>query len=177
MRPETQGIHNVPDRQLIVLGQLGAPWGVRGWVRVNSYTEPREGILDYRGIYLRRESGWRAAQFAEGRMQGKSPVVRLEGVNDRDAALQWRDAEIGVPREQMPEPGAGHYYWSDLEGLSVARQDGEVIGQVAYMLATGEHDVMVVRGERETLIPFVLERFVVDVDLDNGRITVDWEWD
>ncbi|MCB1757931.1 MAG: ribosome maturation factor RimM [Gammaproteobacteria bacterium] len=165
------------DRQLIVLGRLGTPWGVRGWVKVNSYTEPREAILDYRDIYLRSEGEWRPLRIAEGRMQGKSPIVRLAGISDRDAALQYRDSDIGMPREQMPELDAGHYYWSDLEGLTVKRRDGEEIGRVAYMLATGEHDVMVVRGKRETLIPFVLEKFVLDVDLANRLIVVDWEWD
>lgn len=167
----------VQDRQLIVLGQVGAPWGVRGWVRLNSYTEPREALLDYRDFYLRQDGEWRAARFAEGRPQGKSLVGRLDGVTDRDEALLFRGAEIGVQREQMPDPGDGHFYWSDLEGLTVRRQDGQVLGQVAYMLATGEHDVMVVRGERETLIPFVMRKFVLDVDLDKRLISVDWEWD
>ena len=165
------------DRQLIVLGQIGAPWGVRGWVRLNSYTEPREALLDYREFYLRQDGEWRIARLAEGQPQGKSLVGRLDDVTDRDAALQFRGAEIGVPREHMPDPDDGHYYWSDLEGLAVQRQDGQELGHIAYMLATGEHDVMVVRGERETLIPFVMDRFVLDVDLDKGLIVVDWEWD
>jgi 16S rRNA processing protein RimM len=167
----------VQDRQLIILGQVGAPWGVRGWVRLNSYTDPREALLDYRDIYLRQEGDWQAARIAEGRLQGKSLVARLEGVNDRDVALQSRGAEIAVARELMPDPGEGHYYWSDLEGMMVKGRDGREFGRVAYLLATGEHDVLVVAGEREILIPFVMGRTILDVDQDSGLIKVDWEWD
>lgn len=161
----------------IILGSVGAPWGVRGWVRLNSWTDPREALLDYREIELKRDGRWHAARLLEARVQGKSLVGRLQGVDDRDAAIAWRGADIGVVREALPEPGEGHYYWADLEGASVRHRDGRVLGRVAYLLATGEHDVLVVRGEREVLIPFVINRFVLGVDLDEGVIDVDWEWD
>ena len=162
---------------MLILGQVGAPWGVRGWVRVNSYTEPRDALQEYRDCYLRRKGQWVAARFAEIRPQGKSLVGKLESVDDRDAAIEWRGADIGVPRRQMPDPGDGHYYWADLEGLAVQNRDGRELGRVDYLLATGEHDVLVVKGERETLIPFVMDNVILGVDLAAGLITVDWEWD
>ncbi len=164
-------------QRLVVLGRIGAPWGVRGWVRLNSYTEPRPALLDYSDCFLRRGADWVSARFAEGRIQGKGLVARLDGIEDRDAALELRGAEIGVRREDMPEPEEGHYYWADLEGLEVRHSDGSVLGRVAYLLATGEHDVLVVAGEREILIPFVWQEYVLGVDLDKGVIDVDWEWD
>ena len=172
-----QSSHKVLDRQPIIIGQVGAPWGVRGWVRLNSFTDPRDALLEYRDVYLRIDKEWRAARIAEGRLQGKSLVARLDGVDDRDVALRSRGAEIGVPREQMPDPGEGHYDWSDLEGLKVVRRDGHELGHVAYLLATGEHDVLVVAGEQEVLIPFVMGQTILGVDLDRGLISVDWEWD
>lgn len=167
----------VGNEQLIVLGKIGAPWGVRGWVRLTSYTDPRDALLDYRDCYLGGPGNWQPARIGQSRVQGKSLVGCLDGISDRDAAIAVRGAEIAVPRSAMPEPEQGHYYWSDLVGMTVVHRDGRELGRVRYLLATGEHDVMVVQGEREVLIPFVMNEFVLDVDLDSKRIDVDWEWD
>lgn len=166
---------------------------MRGWVRLTSYTEPRDALLAYSNCFLRRAEGggdgggdggsdggsdeWVAARIEASHPQGKSLVGKLAGVEDRDAAIAWRGADIGLPREQLPTAGYGHYYWADLEGLTVRHRDGRELGKVAYLLATGQHDVLVVQGEREVLIPFVMDKFILAVDLANGLIDVDWEWD
>jgi 16S rRNA processing protein RimM len=115
-------------------------------------------------------------RVAEGRKHGKSVVVRFVGVEDRDAAAELLETQILVPRDKLPEPPAGEYYWADLEGLQVVHCDGRVLGRVAYLLATGANDVLVVQGEEEILIPFVAGRVIRSVDLANGVINVDWEW-
>ena len=171
--PQTSSISG----EAVILGRISGLFGVNGWVKVFSYTEPRQAILDYGDWLLRRDGCWAAAPVAEGREHGKSIVVRLEGIADRDAAAAYVGADIGVDRDQLPEQEKGSYYWADLEGLQVVHRDGSTLGKVAYMLATGANDVMVVRGEREILIPFVPETVIVDVDLAAGVINVDWEWD
>lgn len=160
-----------------MLGRISGVFGVRGWVRVFSYTDPREAILDYESWLLGQEGAWRPAKVAEGQRHGKTVVARIDGFDDRDQAATLIGAEIGVPREALPEAEAGHYYWSDLEGLRVVRSDGSELGVLAYLLETGAHDVMVVKGEREQLVPFVKDEVVLDVDLEKGVITVDWDWD
>jgi 16S rRNA processing protein RimM len=160
-----------------VLGRISGVFGVRGWVKVHSYTDPREAVLDYKGWSLGHDGDWRPANVAEGQRHGKTVVVRIDGFDDRDQAATLIGEEIAVPRDALPEAEHGHYYWRDLEGLKVLRSDGSKLGTVAYMLETGAHDVMVVKGEVERLIPFVNDEVVVDVDLANGVITVDWEWD
>lgn len=142
-----------------------------------SYTDPREAILDYESWLLGQEGAWRPAKVAEGQRHGKTVVARIDGFDDRDQAATLIGAEIGVPREALPEAEAGHYYWSDLEGLRVVRSDGSELGVLAYLLETGAHDVMVVKGEKEHLLPFVKDKVVLDVDLEKGVITVDWDWD
>ena len=117
------------------------------------------------------------ATISEGRAHGKGVIARFDGVEDRDAAASCLGAELAVPRSSLPEPGDGHYYWADLEGLRVVRKDGSEIGEVAYLLATGANDVLVVQGQKEVLIPFVTGSVVLDVDVAGGKITVDWEWD
>ena len=163
--------------QPVVLGRISGLYGVRGWVKVYSYTEPREAVLDYDRWLLSGTDGWRAAEVAEGRRHGKTVIVRLDGYVDRDQAAELVGAEIGVAREDMPETEQGRFYWSDLEGLRVVHRDGTELGRVAYLLETGANDVLVVEGERERLIPFVMDKVIRDVDLQSGRIEVDWEWD
>jgi len=144
---------------------------------VYSYTEPREAVLDYDRWLLIRKDGLQEATVAEGQRHGKTVIVRIEGYDDRDDAAGLVGTEIGVPRDELPETGSDQYYWSDLEGLRVVHRDGSELGRVDYLLETGANDVMVVKGETERLIPFVMDKVVLGVDLAKGEIRVDWEWD
>jgi 16S rRNA processing protein RimM len=150
---------------------------VKGWVRVFSYTEPRENIVNYQPWYLQVGGGWQPRQVAEGRRHGKGVTVRLDGCEDRDQALTLLNCEIGVRRDQLPDTAPGEYYWQDLVGLAVVNLQGETLGRVDHLLETGANDVLVVAGERERLIPFVLQRIVRQVDLQAGVIQVDWDRD
>lgn len=161
----------------VVLGRIVGLFGVRGWVKVFSYTEPREAVLNYKGLQLSRHGVWQSANVAEGQRHGKSVIARFDEINDRDSAGALVGAELGVDRADLPVPEVGQYYWSDLIGLDVVREDGSRLGTIETMLETGANDVMVLKGERERLIPFVRDKIVVDVDLSKKRVTVDWEWD
>lgn len=161
----------------VILGRISGLFGVRGWVKVYSYTEPREAVLNYDRWLLGRKDGWQEATVAEGQRHGKTVIVRIDGYDDRDQAAGLVGSEIGVPREQLPETGTDQYYWSDLEGLRVIHRDGTELGKVAYLLETGANDVLVVKGETERLIPFVMDKVILGVDLAKGEIRVDWEWD
>jgi 16S rRNA processing protein RimM len=163
--------------QPVVLGRITGLFGVRGWVKVYSYTEPREAVLEYDRWLLSGKDGWQEATVAEGQRHGKTVIARIDGYVDRDQAAALIGTEIAVPRGALPEPGKDRYYWSDLEGLRVVHRDGTELGSVAYLLETGANDVMVVQGEQERLIPFVTDKVVLGVDLDKGEIEVDWEWD
>lgn len=163
--------------QPVVLGRISGLFGVRGWVKVYSYTEPREAVLNYGRWLLSDRDGWQEATVAEGRRHGKSIIARLAGVVDRDQAAELIGTEIAVWRDALPETEDGEFYWSDLEGLTVTHRDGTELGKVAYLLETGANDVLVVQGETERLIPFVMDDVILGVDLANGRIEVDWEWE
>ena len=177
----TQRQDKAASGEPVILGRISGLYGVRGWVRVFSYTEPGEALLGYPSWLLGTPGGWVERTVAEGRKQGKSLVARLLGTEDRDAASEWIGADIAVARESLPPAGNGEFYWTDLEGLQVRHRDGRILGRVAYMLATGANDVMVVqRGDekkQELLIPFVPEMYILRVDIAEGVIDVDWEWD
>ena len=140
-----------------------------------SYTQPREAILKYDRWFLKQDGAWRDVKVAEGKKHGKGVILRLDGVADRDQAALFIDSEIAVERVDLPNTGEDSYYWTDLEGLKVVHRDGTDLGKVAYLLETGANDVLVTTGTPERLIPFILGDVVIDVDLAEGVITVDWE--
>ena len=167
----------MPDFEPVILGRVSGLFGVKGWIRIFSYTDPRDAILDYGPWWIHRSDGWESVKLAEGQRHGKSVIARFEGVEDRDRAAEWLGLDIGVAKEALPEPDEGQYYWRDLEGLEVVHRDGTSLGKVAYVLETGANDVLVTEGDKERLIPFVTDKVVLGVDLAKGVINVDWEWD
>ena len=161
----------------IVLGRVAGPFGVKGWVKVKSYTEPTEGILGYRDWHVDVPgAGPRKLRPIEGRRHGSLVVARLEGVDDRDAAAELVHCEISVPRGDLPPAGERQYYLADLGGLEVVTTDGYGLGRLDHFVETGANPVMVVLGERERWLPLV-PRFLKEVDLAAGRIVVDWDPD
>lgn len=168
------------DERLVLLGRIVGVHGVRGAVKLESFTEPRLTILDYKPWLLERDTGrFERIAGTQGHAQGKGIVATLPGVTDRDTAAALIGARIWVPREALPDPGAGEYYQKDLEGLQVVNGAGEDLGRVSHLFDNGAHDVLVTRDEagRERLIPYVVDVYVKAVDLDAGCITVDWDKD
>ena len=161
------------DGELICVGHILGAQGIKGWVRVFSNTSPRENIVSYSPWII--EVGTEQKSVAvTGRLQGKNVLARLDGIDDRSQAEELTGCQIFLYPEQLPRLEAGEYYWSDLIGLSVETLQGDPLGVIASMLETGADDVMVLKGERERLIPFVVDQIVREVDLRNRRLVVDW---
>ncbi len=159
------------------MGYIGAPFGVRGWVHVYADTEHPDSLLDYPVWYLGKAGQWNAYRVEASELHTKSIVAKLEGVADRDIAAHLRNCQVGVPRNELPEPSEGEYYWSDLVGLEVSNVAGESLGKVVELLQTGANDVLVVHdGQTERLLPFVAS-VVLAVDMPARRIQVDWGLD
>lgn len=159
----------------VTLGRIGAPHGVRGEVRVQSYARPPESILEFDRWWLDAGDGWREWTVRRSRVQANGIVVVLAGCDDRETAASLRHAPVAVPRSALPEPAAGEFYWCDLIGLRVETIDGVDLGSVDHLFETGANDVLVVQGDRERLIPWVQGREVRSVDPEAGRIVVDWD--
>jgi 16S rRNA processing protein RimM len=162
----------------VPMGRILGAFGVRGELKVESWSDPPARILKYRPWLLRDARG-NVTELADvrGRETAKGVVARVPDVEDRDAAEAMRGVEILVPRDVLPPPAPGEYYWVDLEGLRVRTVDGVDLGTVAHLMPTGANDVMVVRGDRERVIPFIQPQYVTAVDMDAGTITVDWDPD
>ena len=166
-----------PQHRRVLLGRIAGPFGTRGWVKVRSSTQPPENILRYTPWHVDRDGCWSRISVAEGRLQGREVIARLDGCHGRAEADGYRGCEIAVDRSRLPEAEEGEYYWTDLVGLRVANTDGVDFGEVERMMETGANDVMVVRGGVERLIPFLPGTAVRSVDVDSGIIVVDWHPD
>ena len=163
------------SNRVIRLGEITGVHGVKGWVKVHSYTEPRINLFEYADWLLEDGAGQRMVVLEAGRESGKRLVAKLVGIDNREAAEALSGAVIGVPRSAMPPCAPGEYYWADLEGLAVRNVAGDRLGTVERLIATGANDVLVLEGGGERLIPFVEGETVRDVDLDAGEIVVDWD--
>jgi 16S rRNA processing protein RimM len=162
---------------MVVMGRIVAAHGILGWVKVQTYTEYLDSLLDYDTWYVGGEKSWRPLQVLEADVHGKVLVAKLEGIADRTAAERYKGQLIAVPRAELPEQEEGEYYWSDLVGLNVENLAGEKFGTVDSLLETGANDVLVVKGEHgETLIPFIAS-VIQQVSLKDRMIRVDWQAD
>ncbi|HSP00179.1 MAG TPA: ribosome maturation factor RimM [Thioalkalivibrio sp.] len=165
------------ERHSIVLGRVTGLYGVQGWVKVFSDTRPREAITRYDPLMLGHEGNWREAPVDGAKAHGKGVIIKFQGCDDRDAAAALMGQEIAVWRDQLPPLPDGEYYWADLVGLQVINEEGVQLGTVDSLFETGANDVIVVKGERERLIPYVSGDVVRKVDLAAGTLTVDWDPD
>ncbi len=161
----------------VILGRVSGFFGLQGWVKVFSHTEPRHGIVRYSPIFLNHRDEWQPFKVEDGRAHGVGVVLKFKGYDDRDQAATLLHRDIAVRRIQLPPTTPGEYYWTDLQGLRVVTLEGMVLGTVSRLFATGSNDVLVVQGERERLLPFIRDQVVVDVDLEQRVLRVDWDPD
>jgi 16S rRNA processing protein RimM len=157
----------------IALGYISAVHGIKGWVKVSSWTRPMEAILQYQPWLLGEDR--KPVTIVDGRKQGKGIAALLPGFENREQAVSLVGLQIFVGRDQLPETDEDEYYWSDLEGLEVKTTNGELLGRVERLMETGANDVLVIRGNREHLVPFIQGQYVTRVDLEDGTIEVDWD--
>ena len=162
---------------MVVVGRVGAVFGVRGEVRVHSLTDPPENLCDYQPWYLWGGSGWVERDPTSVRGHGRGLVAQFAGIADRDAALSLVGSEIAVRRDQLAATADDEYYWVDLLGMRVVTIDGVELGKVDRLMETGANDVLVVLGDRERLIPFLPGDVVKVVHRESGCIEVDWDPD
>jgi|WetSurMetagenome_2_1015567.scaffolds.fasta_scaffold137988_2 16S rRNA processing protein RimM len=170
---------------MVVLGRITAPYGVKGWLRLHPFGDDPASWRAMKRWWLGSDendfSGWRAYPLQTMRLQGKEWVVKLTGVDDRNAAEQMVGSFVGAPRGDLPATDEDEFYWADLIGLAVLNEKQEALGHVTEMIESGAHAVMVVQdGEgkaaQKRLLPFV-GQVVKDVDIPAGIMRVEWEAD
>lgn len=166
------------SNDLVIMGRVVAPYGVLGWVKIHPDTEYIDSLFDYETWWLGKEGQWQSYQIEAAKVHNDVLVVKFKGVGDRDAAFALKGKLVSVPRSEFPETDEDEYYWSDLIGLAVKNQQDVDFGKVTDVFETGANDVLVVKGDKERLIPFT-NQTVLNVDLSAKTMLVDWEadWD
>lgn len=168
------------DGKLVVLGQFGKIHGLKGWLKLNSFTSPLENILDYpqlSAVIDRKRTTLKIDQF---RRQAKGLLVHVDGYDDPESARRLTGVELWVRTDTMPELTDGEFYWHQLLGMRVVNQQAELFGQVTKLMETGANDVLVITptedslDDRERLVPYLVDTVIVAVDLDGKTITVNW---
>lgn len=165
----------------VVLGRFNSPFGIQGWIKVYSYTDPMENILRYRPLLVKHNGEWQPLKVTSIKKQGKGLIAKLDAVDTPEAARLFCEAEIAVSKDVLPKLGQGDFYWSQLKDLNVFTESGELLGRVDHLLETGANDVLVVKGDSQSidqetrLIPYVPEKVVTMVDLEAGILRVDWD--
>ena len=162
-------------RKLVILGRVSGLLGVKGWFKIHSYTDPRDSIVEFDTWVLRTDDGEQTVELEDGKKHGRTVVAKLKAIDDRDQAKALVGAEIAVERDALAPCQPGEYYWTDLEGSTVVTAQGDTLGRLDYLFETGGHDIMVVAGDCQRLIPFVHEKVVREVKLDQHVIVVDWD--
>ncbi len=161
------------EAPLIELGCVGAPYGVRGWIKVRSYTDPPQRIFEHRTLRLTQNGVMRSYAIEATGKSGGQLTAKFAGITDRDQAQTLRGAVIGVPRSELPQRDEKEFYRADLIGCEVVNLAGEQLGVVQHFLETPQQVLMVVRGRQEFWVPAV-PRHLRRIDLEARRVTVDW---
>lgn len=176
----------------VIVGRITGVYGIQGWLKIFSYTDPMEAIVDYNPWYIRAENRknapWVKVKLKAGKRHAKTVIAKLEGCNDCDTAMTYIGNEISIKLEQLEElKGKDEYYWRDLLGLRVINQQGIELGRVKSLMETGANDVLVVTPENEAadtekkqkehLIPWTMHNAIIAVDIEQGVIEVDWDAD
>ena len=168
---------------LVTMGRIGRVYGIKGWLKLMSYTEPMENILEYHHVQALMNGRWQPLEMDQGRVHGKGLVAHFVGYDDPDAAKLLTGVELAVLPQELPPLQAEDFYWHELVGMRVVTNTGQFLGTVARMMETGANDVLVVQpaqgsmDTRERLIPYLPGRVVTQVSREERCIQVDWEPD
>jgi len=160
----------------VFVGKISSPHGIKGWVKVISYTDPLENILSYKEWFISVEGRHESFSIEDSRIQGKKIIAKLDGIEDRDSAEDLKNKEILVSRLEFPKLEKNTFYWNDLVDLSVMDQKGKQLGKVDSLFETGSNDVLVIVNENKerVLVPFIMDEVIKKVDLVKEFISIEW---
>ena len=164
------------NKKKLLAGKINGFFGLQGWVKVFSYTNPRTNILNYSPWSIKVDGNFQSIDITSGREQSKTIVAHIKGIDNREDSQKFIGQDIYIYKEQLPELTQGEYYWHELIGFDVINKDEERLGTVDYFVETGANDVLVVKGKKEYWIPYI-EPFLVSIDSKNNKILVDWDKD
>lgn len=167
------------DKPQIIVGRTGGAHGLKGWMKIMSYTRPKENIFTYTPWLIYLDDTWQEIDIEESQQRGERLLVKISGIENPEDARTYMNCDLAIAREQLPALEEGKFYWHDLIGLMVLNQDGISLGKVSKISETGANDVLVIDAagdsKNKLLIPLVMDVYVKKVDLIANTIHVDWQ--
>lgn len=161
----------------VVVGRFGRPHGIKGLVTIISFTEPRDNLMQYKHWHARVDNQWQPIDLLHLEMNNKHILASVKGYQEREDVARLTNIDIAIDRTQLPALNPGEYYWHELEGMQVVTKQGDLLGTVIEIMATGANDVLVVVGEKRYLIPYLLDKVIININDSRREITVDWDVD
>ncbi len=156
------------------MARVGAPFGIKGWLKLQTFTESPDSLDEYASWLLKGPAGWEQFELEEFAVNVKGVFAKLKGCDDRTAAERLIRREIGIPREALSDANEGEVFWIDLIGCDVVDTLGRRLGKIETLIETGANDVLVVKlGDEEMLIPFI-DDVIVKVDREARLVTANW---
>ncbi|MGO4894050.1 ribosome maturation factor RimM [Flavobacterium sp. W21_SRS_FM6] len=166
----------------LVVGKIGAPYGVKGWVKITTYTHEQDGVFAYSPWLLGQGQELKEYVVDQWRTHNKGLVAKLVGVETRDDAESIKNLEISIKAQQLPQLADDDFYWRELVGMQVVTEQGYSLGVVKELFETGANDVMLIKanlndafGQKERMVPYLLDQVVKQVDREVKTIKVDWD--
>jgi 16S rRNA processing protein RimM len=162
--------------EFVIVGKFGASYGVKGWIKVFSDTDPKDAILDYEPWFIETNSGqWEEIKISEARFHSKCVIAHIEGCNAKEETPAYTNKLMAVKQSQLAKLDNDQFYWSELKDMQVMNTEDIVLGKVDHLFEAGANDILVVKGERKHLIPFIWKEFIKSVDRETKTIIVDWD--
>ncbi|MDC9714345.1 MAG: ribosome maturation factor RimM [Gammaproteobacteria bacterium] len=157
-----------------MVGTINGLFGVQGWVKIFSHTQPRKNILSYKPWHIQIDGQWQTLEVINGREQSKTIVAKIKDIDNREQATSMIGIDVYIEKSQLPKLKGDEHYWRDLIGLEVVNQSDFVLGKVENLVDTGANHVIIVRGEKEHWVPYIAP-FLIEVNLEMQQILVDWD--
>lgn len=165
------------SEQWVIVGRFGRPHGVKGFITLHSFTEPKENILGYNDWHMFIDNQWQPVQLLCAEVRNKAIIATVEGYPERDSVALLTNVDVAVSKKQLAALKAGEYYWHELIGMQVINQQGEQFGEVTEVMPTGSNDVLIVEGDKRHLIPYLPGECIISISGEQNLITVDWDVD
>ena len=162
---------------LIIIGKFGSAHGINGFVKIHSFTEPADNILNYQPWLVKQGKNWVSKTFDKVEKRNKFYIAKMEDCQDRNDAEKYVNCEIATHKDHLPKLNESEFYWHELIDMTVINKEQITLGKVTQVLQTGSNDVLIIDGEKRHLIPFLLENFIIKIDRKKSEITVDWDID